>query len=71
MPADDRGVYTRSGYARARYARRVGVQWSRAGALARGRRRTARSGSEGPRTGSRILAVLLIVPLVLLVVVAS
>ncbi|HEX5012792.1 MAG TPA: transglycosylase domain-containing protein [Candidatus Limnocylindrales bacterium] len=64
-------MYTRSGYARARYARRVGVQWSRSGALALGRRRTARGGAGGSRTGSRILAILLVLPLLVLVAVAS
>jgi len=63
-------VYTRSGYAKSRYARRFGATWSRSAAVATERRRIVRKRPIRPR-GSRLLVALALIPLVAIVIVGG
>ena len=68
MPFDHPAVYTRSSYARVRSARRMGPSWTRSAALAIEHRRVSRNASRGSPVGTRILILLLLIPVIAIVV---
>ena len=63
-------MYTRSGYAKSRYARRFGATWSRSAAVSTERRRIVRRRPTRP-TRSRFLVAILLVPVVAIVIVGG